>query len=80
MDVSCLLLDHQYLLCPLKFLELLLLDTLAHGSDPSTKEAVLGEYPVPLRDLCCDKFEAAVVRHQVLEGLTEHSPVLPLLH
>ena len=80
MDVRGLLLYHQYLLFPLKFLELLLLDAQAHGSDPFTKESILGEDSVPLGDLSCDEFEAAVVRHQVLEGLTEHPPVVPLLH
>ena len=80
MNVRRLLLDHQYLLGPLKVLELPLFDTQAHGSDPGTEEAGLGEHSVPLGDLGCGKFEAAVVRHQVLEGLPEDPPVVPVSH
>ena len=80
MNVRGLLLDHHYLLGPLKLLELLVFDTQAHGSDPFTKESLLGEDSIPLGDLGCGKFEAPVVRHQVLEGLAKHPPVVPLIH
>jgi hypothetical protein len=80
MNVRCLLLDHQYLLCPFKLLELFLFDTQAHGSDPFTKEPVLGEDSIPLGDLSSGKFEAAVVHHQALESLPKHPPVVPLVH
>ena len=79
-NVRGLLLDHQYLLRPLKLLELLLFGTQAHGSDPFTKESLLSEDPTSLGDLGCGKFEAAVVRHQVLEGLPEDPPVVPVSH
>ena len=80
MNVRCLLLDHQYLLYPHKLLELLLFDTQAHGSDPFTKESLLGEDSTPLGDLSCGKFEAADVSHQALESLPKHPPVVPLVH
>ena len=80
MNVRCLLLDHQYLLCPLKLLKLLLFDTHAHGSDPFTKVPLLDEDSIPLGDLSCGKLEAAVVCHQILECLPENPPAVPLIH